>query len=141
MSQKRQILTLRVGAIDCRHHGSRRIDSGLLAEQLVANLLVTDPYMHLATDRVAEKPIVLVAELPHRKPWAVWVNIVNTSNVGNRRCRSRNELQAGASRWLIMDEEVMDQTNGGHQREDSSTDHPLVGEQYGANGGGGFGLE
>ena len=108
MSEKRQILTLGVGTWNSRHLGSGRIDSGLLAEQLICNLLVTNPDMHLTADRVAEDTVVLVAELPHGKPRAIRVNIVYTANIGNRRGGARHELEPGASRWLVVYEEVVE---------------------------------
>src|SRR6201999_3514447 len=65
MSEKGKVLTLRVTAWNSRDHGARRVDSGLLAEQVVGDLLVTNPNVHLTADGVAEDTIVFIAEFLH----------------------------------------------------------------------------
>ena len=129
MSQKRKILALRVTARNSRHLRSGRIDSGLLAEQLVGNLLIADPDMHLSADGVSEDTIVVVTKLPHRKPWAIWIHIVNAANVGDGASRAGHQLQSRAFGRLIVDEEVVIQTHREDEGENRSSDEPLVGEE------------
>jgi hypothetical protein len=85
--------------------------------------------VHLAADGGAENTTVLVRELLHREPGAVGVDIVNASEVGNRASRAGHELQARASGWLIVDEEVVEQAEARNESENHGADGPFVGEE------------
>ena len=89
--------------------------------------------MHFTTDRVSEDAIVLVTEFAHGEPWCIWVNVVNASDVGDRGEGTGDQLEVGASRRLVVNEEVVEKLHGGDETEDGSTDDPFVGEHGIAN--------
>lgn len=134
MSKKGKILALRVAAGNSRHHRSGRIDLGLLAQQIEANIGVTNPDVHLAADGGAEDTIVFITELLHGEPWLVWVDIMNASNVGNGGGRAGDELETW---WRTISEHILDNLNSTDDNEDASTDEPFVG----TNGRDGIGFE
>ena len=68
VGQKREILSLRIASRNRGDLGSRRVDPGLLAEQIIGDLGITNPDVHLTADGGAEDTVVLIAELLHRKP-------------------------------------------------------------------------
>jgi hypothetical protein len=138
MSQERQILALGVTARNSRHHGARRIDSSLLAEQIICNVRVTNPDVHLTTDSAAEDTLVFIGELPHGEPRAIGIDIVNAAKVGYGASWTGHELQAGATRRLIVHEEVVEKTEARDEGEHHGADGPLVGEEDGCRI---FGLE
>jgi hypothetical protein len=99
VGQKREILTLGVTAWNSGHLRARGIDPGLLAQQVVGDVGVTDPDVHLPTDGGAEDTVVLVAKLLHGKPGGHWVDIVDASNVGDGAGRAWDELEPWG--WLV----------------------------------------
>ena len=94
MSQQGQILTLAVRTRNSGHLRPAGVDSGLFAEQIIGNLRVTHPDMHLTTDSGSEDTIVFVAELLHRKPRTHGIDIVDASNIWDGGCWSRHKLEA-----------------------------------------------
>src|ERR1700712_1328766 len=99
MGQKREVLALRVAAWHSRHLRTGRIDSGLLAEQVIGNLRITNPDVHLSADGGPENAIVFIAELLHGEPWGHWVNIVDTPDIGDGARGTGEELEP--RRWLV----------------------------------------
>ena len=89
--------------------------------------------MHLTANGVSEDAIVLVTEFAHGEPWGIGVNVVNASDVGDRGGGTRDQLEVGASRWLVVYEEVVEELDGGDETEDGSADDPFVGEHGIAN--------
>jgi len=134
MSQQRKILALRIAARNGGHHRSGRINLGLLAQQIVTNVGVTNPDVHLTTDGGAEDTIILVTELFHGEPWLVWVDIVDASNVRDGGGRAGDELEAW---WRTVPKHIFDDLDSTDDNEDTSTDEPFVG----ANGGDSIGFE
>lgn len=134
MSQERKVLTFGVAAWDSGHHGSRRIDLGLLAQQIKANIGVTNPDVHLTTDGGAKDTVVFITELLHGEPRAVGVDIMDASNIGNGGGRAWDELETW---WRTISEHILDDLDGTDDEEDTSTDEPFVG----TNGGDSIGLE
>lgn len=134
MLEEREVLALGVASWDRRDHGARRVDSGLFAQEVIGDVGVSNPNVHLTTDGGAEDATVLVGELLHGEPWAVGVDIVDASNVGDGRGGAWDQLQA----WRrSVFEHVLDELDGGDEDKDAGANEPLVG----ANGSGGWGVE
>lgn len=134
VSQEREILALGVTAGNSRHHGTGRINLGLLAQKIIANIGVADPDVHLTADGGTEDTIVIITELLHGEPWAVGVDIMDASNIRDGGGRTGDELETW---WRTISKHVFGDLDGTDDEEDGRTDEPLVG----TNGGDGIGLE
>ena len=124
VGQKWEVLTLGVTAWNCRYHWPGRVDSRLLAEQVIGNLRITNPDMHFATDSGTEDTTIFITELLHGKPWLVWVDIVDASDVGDGARGTRDELQ---TRRRSVSQHVLYNLDRSNENEDASANEPFVG--------------
>lgn len=124
MSQKREILTLRVAPWDSRHHRARRVDSGLLAEQIVGDVRITNPDVHLTANGGTEYTIVFITKLFHSEPRRVGVDIMHPSDIGDRAGWTGEELET--RRWSISHHISYD-LDGSDENENARANEPFVG--------------
>jgi hypothetical protein len=123
MSEKRKILALRITAWNGRHHRTRRVDSGLLAQEIVGDRGITNPNVHLAADGRAENTVVLIAELFHRIPGRIGVDIMDTPDIRNRAHGPWEELEA----WRrSVSQSIFNELNRGDKHEDGRSNEPFV---------------